>query len=89
MFRKSIVSLLVATALMLSLMSGCVVHTRAAVVDPAPTAVVVTQRTAPWRVHHQGRYLYYRSNGYYHWRSGRWVRANSVPSHVVHFHVAS
>lgn len=73
-------------ALSMTLTTGCVVHTKARVAHSEPTTVVVAHRTAPHRVYHQGRWLYHRGNGYYYMSGPRWVRAHSVPAHVVHFH---
>ncbi len=57
------------------------------VAGPVAAAPVVVH-SAPTRVYHQGSWLYYRTDGYYYSRGTTWVRASSVPTHVVRYHSA-
>lgn len=57
----------------------------AASTGPTTTTHVV-HHTAPTRVYHEGRWLHYRSDGYYYRTGSRWVVAHHVPSHVVSYH---
>ena len=66
-------------------LSACAVHTQGGVIRATPKPIVVVDR-APTKIYHNGRWLYYRSNSYMYWNSGRWVHARHVPSHVSRYH---
>lgn len=56
-------------------------------VSPAPVSgVEVHASTVPSRVYYEGRYLYYRTDGYYFYNRGGWHRARAVPTHVARYH---
>lgn len=80
--RRSILLFVLALGLMAPGFSGC---TGAVVIRPTPAPVVVTT-APPARVYHHGRWLHYRSNGYYYYHSGAWLAAPAVPTHVTHYH---
>lgn len=67
--------------------TGCTITTTPAAVSIAPTApAVVVHADAPTRVYHSGRWLHYRSDGYYYSSGSSWVRATTVPTHVTRYH---
>lgn len=82
--------LLTLTLSMLGLFAtGCTISATPATVSAAPATThttVVQQEVAPARVYHNGRWLYYRTDGYYYSSGSRWVVARSVPTHVTTYH---
>lgn len=66
---------------------GCTISATPLSVAHAPVAqTTVVHHTAPTRVYHNGRWLHYRSDGYYYRTGSNWVVASTVPTHVVSYH---
>ena len=65
--------------------TGCVIGP--ANLHARPSTHVVINDAPPQRVFHNGKWLYYRADGYYFLLGSAWVYAKSVPAHVRHHHV--
>ncbi len=70
--------------------TGCTIAAVPPSVSVAPAEVVhtthVVHHAPPTRVYHHGRWLHYRTDGYYYRTSGSWAVAPAVPSHVHAHH---
>lgn len=89
---RSRILLLAALTMLAAFSTACTFTSAAPSISVAAEPIYVQQQPTyvvaapPPRVYHSGSWLYYRNDGYYYSSGPTWVRASSVPHHVVTYH---